>query len=336
MQMSTGNLSVLFTEFKNAFNQALESAQSYYKDVSMIVPSSTAISNYSFLTNFPHMREWAGSRTINHLGSKSFQIENRNWEQTVAVDRNDIEDDRYGFYAPIMRDMGIAAATHPDELIFSLLGEGFINPCLDGQPFFSKEHPQSPYNSGSTAVVSNVFGSGENAPWFLLDCSRPIRPLIFQNRRPPVFVQKTQPTDDGVFYRNQNLYGADARYNVGYGLWQLAFACTDPLTPYNYSVVRAAMMSQKSESGRPLGVRPTHLVTVPGNEGVALRLLRAENINATTNEWNGTVTPIITQYLLGASNATDTWGDVADFLSTGGSWKAGAGTTADGNPPSGT
>lgn len=335
MQISAGNLSILFNNFQSVFNKAIESAQSHYQDVAMIVPSKTAVETYGFLEKLPGMREWIGPRMINQLGTSGFTITNRNWEQTIQVDRNDIEDDRYGLFAPLIRDMAVSGMAHPDELVFSLLGDGFTTKCYDGQTFFGESHPIS-VGDKSKGTYSNVFGSGKYAPWFLLDCSRPLRPLIFQNRRPLQFVQKTHSDSDNVFSDNAFIFGADARYNAGLGLPQLAFACTDPLTPYNYSVVRAAMMSQRSENGRPLGIKPTHLVTVPGNEGTALRILRSTTIEASTNEWAGTAMPIITQYLLGAKGATAAWENVADFLNPNASYAAGSGTTPDGKPPAST
>ncbi|GBR50057.1 Mu-like prophage major head subunit gpT [Acetobacter pomorum DSM 11825] len=333
MEISQSNLSALFTNFNLVFNQALESAQSHYKDVSMIVPSKTETEVYKFLNNLPGMHEWVGSRTINRLSGSGFAICNKNWEQTIGLDRNDVEDDKYGFFGPLVRNMAVSGASHPDELIFSLLGDGFTKKCYDGQNFFDSAHPVTLDGTEDIRTYSNVFGSGKCAPWFLLDCSRPIRPLIFQSRRPLTFTQKTNVSDSNVFFENTFYYGADARYNVGFGLPQLAFACTAPLTPYNYSVVRAAMMSQMSATGRPLGIKPTHLVTVPGNESAALRILHSETIEATTNEWAGTATPIITQYLMGASGATNVWGNVADFVNPNDSYGAGSSVTDDGKPP---
>lgn len=62
--------------------------------------------------------------------------------------------------------------------------------------------------------------------WFLLDTSKPIRPLVFQQRKPPVFVSKTEAKDDAVFFEKTFIYGVDSRDNAGYGLWQLAFGST--------------------------------------------------------------------------------------------------------------
>ena len=333
MMINDANLRQFFTALNLSFNKALTNAQSYYRDVAMIVPSASSVEAYAWLTNTPGFREWVGSRVINRLGSRRFDIVNKTWESTISIGRNDIEDDRLGIYAPLIQNMGVAAASHPDELIFALLAEGLVKPCYDGETFFSTQHPVGGDGAAAPVLVSNMFGSGKCAPWFLLDCSRPIRPLIFQTRRPVEFTAKTELTSGNVFYENEYVFGASARYNAGFGLWQLAYACTDPLTPYNYAVVRAAMMSQKSDAGRPLGIKPTHLVTTPGNENSALRLLRSQTIEATTNEWANTAEPIITQFLLGASNAQPSWGEISDFLSPDMTYGTGLATTADGKPP---
>ncbi len=59
--------------------------------------------------------------------------------------------------------------------------------------------------------------------WMLLDTSMPVRPFILQRRKAPNFVRMDQSTDDGVFMRNEFIYGYDDRKNVGFGFWQLAF-----------------------------------------------------------------------------------------------------------------
>ena len=65
--------------------------------------------------------------------------------------------------------------------------------------------------------------AGKDKAWFLLDTSRSLKPLIFQERKPPKFVSKTDETDDNVFMDKKFLYGADSRCNVGYGFWQMAY-----------------------------------------------------------------------------------------------------------------
>jgi len=72
-------------------------------------------------------------------------------------------------------------------------------------------------------VVTSPYLSGDATDWFLLATKYPIRPLILQMRREPEFTAITDPTSSEVFRRNKFLFGADGRYTVGYGLWQLAY-----------------------------------------------------------------------------------------------------------------
>lgn len=65
--------------------------------------------------------------------------------------------------------------------------------------------------------------AGSDTAWYLLCTTRPIKPLIYQQRKKAKFVSKTNETDDNVFFQKQFLYGVDSRGNAGYGFWQMAY-----------------------------------------------------------------------------------------------------------------
>ena len=65
--------------------------------------------------------------------------------------------------------------------------------------------------------------AGHDSAWFLLCTTQPVKPLIYQERKKPKFVSKTNETDDNVFMSKQFLYGVDARGNAGYGFWQMTY-----------------------------------------------------------------------------------------------------------------
>jgi phage major head subunit gpT-like protein len=104
------------------------------------------------------------------------------------------------------------------------------------------------------------------------------------------------------FNRDEYIYGVGARSNVGYGLWQLAFASKAPLTAESYEAARKFIMSVTGDEGRPLGIKPDTLIVSPNSEGDAMRLLsngtRVVLLGATpvsvTNESAGTAKPNIT------------------------------------------
>lgn len=77
-------------------------------------------------------------------------------------------------------EMGQATRRHPEELIFGLLASGFAANCYDGQFFFDTDHPVSDAD-GNTVSLSN-FQGGAGSAWYLLDTSREVRPIIWQER----------------------------------------------------------------------------------------------------------------------------------------------------------
>ncbi len=302
MLINRSNLSTLFDAFNAAFTKGYSGAETAYETISMVVPSSTTSETYGWLGQFPKMREWVGDRIVHNLAAHTFSITNLKFENTVSVGRTQIEDDRYGVFAPIMAEMGKAAAEHPDELIFSLLAQGFGTPCYDGQYFFDGDHPVK--NAAGATVSASNFQSGSGAPWYLLDCSRAIKPLVYQERLPYKLTPLTDDGDDNVFWKDEYVYGVRARSNAGFGLWQLAFASKAQLTADNYEAARAAMMNLRGDEGRPLGVKPNILVVPPSLEGAAMRLLNngtrivtvGEAAVAVQNEWAGTAKPIVTPW----------------------------------------
>ncbi len=62
----------------------------------------------------------------------------------------------------------------------------------------------------------------DTSDWFLLCTKRMVKPTIFQSRVPVEFSALEGNSENG-FMRDQYVYGVRARYNVGYGLWQLAY-----------------------------------------------------------------------------------------------------------------
>lgn len=294
MIVNNQSLREMYSSFNTIFNQALEKVEQNYKRVAMEVPSTGRDENYAWFGQMPSMRKWIGERHIQNLMAHSYGIKNEHFELTIAVDRDDVADDKIGVYKPLFQDMAENTRKHPDELVFELLGKGFIQKCYDGNPFFSTEHPTyegegkkqsnkgtqklsatsyanarmqmmitkgdrgkslkivpdllvvAPQNeavareilfadmiAGSTNVNKNtsdllVVPELADYPdqWYLLCTKKAIRPLVFQIREKAKLFSKDKDADDNTFFNKQYLYGVDARYNAGYGLWQLAYGST--------------------------------------------------------------------------------------------------------------
>ncbi|CUR45512.1 Phage major capsid protein [Alloalcanivorax xenomutans] len=298
MLVNKQSLDLIFKNLKTTFNRAFEQTETTWEKVAMRVPSTSSENNYKWLSNFPRMRKWIGDKTIKSLEGHGYTIVNDDWEATIEVDRNHIEDDTLGIYAPQAEMAGWSAKQMPDEIVSDLLNEAFTARCYDGQYFFDTDHPvgkgvvsnkgtvalsiatlaaaQGSYGAARTALrkmkddegrplnirpnvlvvppaledIANALmkndrledgkpnpykGTSEvvvdarltsDTAWFLLDTTKPVKPLVFQERKKPVFVSQTDMNADNVFMRKKYLYGAEARAAGGYAFWQMAYGST--------------------------------------------------------------------------------------------------------------
>lgn len=277
---------------KTLFYKAYESIPVNYPNIVTEVPSSGPKEDYSWLGALPTMQEWKDERIPRGLTEHDFTISNKDWEVTIAVDRNVIEDDQYGQIKVRIEAMAQEAHRHIDQLVFELLTGGFANKCYDGKSFFATNHKEgdsgTQSNKGSDALSATSFGTARAAmmkfkdekgrvmgvapdtlivppaleetarqilngdyypetgyehianpwkgsagliispyledddDWFLLSTTNAVRPVILQMRRDVTF-NRLEGDSEGGFLRKRYLYGADARYNVGYGPWQFAY-----------------------------------------------------------------------------------------------------------------
>lgn len=295
MIVNHSNLAILNQAFSGAFKGGLAMATPMWNQLATLVPSSTAEQKYGWLGKITRFREWIGERQYQNLVQHDYAIKNKTFENTVTVNKDEIEDDQFGIYTPVIQQLGQDAALHPDELVFGLMNKGFTTPCYDGQYFFDTDHPVGA--PGRQRSVSN-FQGGSGTPWFLLDTSKVLKPLIYQKRRDYAFASKTSLTDDNVFSRNEFVWGADGRGNVGLGLWQLAFASREPLTVDSYSDARSQHQSFVGDNGQPLVIRSQELWVPPTLERKALEIVQAERLaNGASNVMAGTSKVVVCPWL---------------------------------------
>lgn len=140
MIVNQANLRGLTVGYSTVFNKNFDTTQTNYQKVATVVPSSTGEQEYKWLGQMPGMKEWIGEREIQALEAYGYLLKNKKFEMTVAVPREDIEDDNYGVYTPLFANMGEAAALHPDELVFEAMMKGFEAKCYDGLSFFNTAH----------------------------------------------------------------------------------------------------------------------------------------------------------------------------------------------------
>ncbi|PKN07501.1 MAG: head protein [Deltaproteobacteria bacterium HGW-Deltaproteobacteria-8] len=292
-------IAALMTGFRAEYQRVFGETPSDCAAVATTVPSSSKSNTYGWLGQFPQLIEWVGSRVVKDMAAHGYSITNKLFEGTVGVPRTDIEDDEVGVYKPLFGEMGRAAKTHPDVLIFALLKAGLTTLCFDGQNFFDTDHPVYP-NVDGTGVAETVanYQAGTGEPWFLLDCSRVLKPFIFQERTKPEMTALTDPKDEAVFDTDTYRFGTRYRCNVGFGFWQLAYMSKAELTTDNFNAAYATMCGFKTDGGRPLGVRPTLLVGGPTQRTKILEIVKSTRLaNGQDNINQGVVEALVTPWL---------------------------------------
>ncbi|MHA1564842.1 MAG: Mu-like prophage major head subunit gpT family protein [Alphaproteobacteria bacterium] len=296
MLINRANLSSAFVAFRTNFRDAFAGVKPEHERIATLINSTTRKNEYGWLGDMPSMREWIGDRVIKSVSDHGYEIVNKPFEMTIGVDRDDFDDDNLGTYAPMFRDMGESAATHPGQLVFELLKNGFTSECFDKQFFFDTDHPVMV--DGAETSVSNIQAGG-GTPWFLLATNRPLKPIILQMRREPEFVAKDDPnTSDRVFDRKEFRYGVDYRGNVGFGFWQMAFGSQATLDEANFDAAYDAMTAQKNDEGRPLGIVPNLLVVPPQLRKQADEVIkRARKANGEDNTNQNIVDTFMTPWL---------------------------------------
>ncbi|BCH63217.1 head protein [Agrobacterium vitis] len=297
MLITRQSLQSAFVGFNTAFQAGLAMSTSQWSQVATLVPSTTKTQEYGWLGQFPGMREWIGDRVVNGLARHGYALTNKSYETTIGVDRDDFEDDNLGIYGPMFQQLGQNATMFPDELVWGLIKNGFATKCYDGQYFFDTDHPVLDAAGNVTSVANTDGGTG--TAWFLVDNSRALKPLIYQQRKPfSNLIRKDQESDDNVFFKKEYVYGLDGRCQVGFGFWQQAWGSKQTLNAANYEVARVGLGSLKADYGKPLAINPRLLIVPPSLEGAARKIVGNQlTDNGGTNQWYGTAEVLVCPYL---------------------------------------
>jgi phage major head subunit gpT-like protein len=290
MIINSAALAALGAGFKTSFDLGSESYTPIYQKIAMDVASTGSSETYIGLGNTTMFREWLGDRVIQNLSAFDYTIKNKDFENTIGVPRNAIEDGNLGQFDFRFKSIGQDAAEHPDRLIFELLEKGESELGYDGQYFFDTDHEVN------GASVSNVTAGAEPS-WYLLDSTKQIKPLIFQKRKDYNFVSLIDETDENVFFRKEYIYGVDARVNAGFGLWQLAHKSSADLTATNFEASKTAMTGLINENGKPMRVRPSILLVPPSLESKALSIVAPTLANGATNVNANSVEVVVASWL---------------------------------------
>lgn len=147
MALNTAKYEAVQRSLTQSFRETVAAATPFYSSICTVMPSDGADEAYGLIGSMPGVREWLGDRQFTELRAADFTIKNKHWENSLLVEKTNIDDDRIGLYGPLMSDLANEATYHPDELLFDAIVDGESTACFDGQYFFDTDHSWG--NSGS-------------------------------------------------------------------------------------------------------------------------------------------------------------------------------------------
>ena len=267
----------------------LRPQMSDWEKIATTFQSDTERESYNWLGAAPPMNEWTDKRKLNGLRAFDYTLVNKDWEATLEISRNAIEDNKLGHIPVRVRGLTRSYLKFLNKMVFSQLDDGNTLTAYDGTAFFYDTRTiggsgtidnslSGAYSDSSAEIrsaisaavvqmaafkddwgeamnlmpdtivcsptmyvsirealkadvagnqrteaefIKNIIASpyidADVKDWYVLCTTEEVKPLIFQNRKNPDFVQVDNPSDSHVFLNKTFLYGVDARCAFGYG-----------------------------------------------------------------------------------------------------------------------
>jgi phage major head subunit gpT-like protein len=144
----------LFTKLYSTFDEVgVPGNLSSLDEIILRVPSTSKYNTYGFLDGFPKFREWIGQRAVRGLSQRVYQIYNKDYEDTIGIDRDTFDDAQLIDAQLPVRLLAEASKQLPFDLVIDLLRNGHARVGYDGQNFFDTDHPTN---------IDNVTGTQSN------------------------------------------------------------------------------------------------------------------------------------------------------------------------------
>jgi len=155
----------LRADFVKSFNNGEDPA-----DVAPFIMETTSNSDsekYGWMGESPQMREWVDERQLSGLPDYDYSIANKDYEATLKVNKNVMEDDQLGAVKVRISDLAMRARSHKRKLFFDALVAGTTDLSYDGVPYFSASHMES--GSAQSNLLTGTAAGSYTAAKFQAD-----------------------------------------------------------------------------------------------------------------------------------------------------------------------
>jgi phage major head subunit gpT-like protein len=155
MLLTPDALSSIYVNFSQTWDAAFQAARVWWNEIATEMPSTTRENRYPWMSSIPKMREWVGERILHNVALRSTSLVNKDWEDTIKLDRNDVLDNQLAGYTTWIQGLAVQAKKLNDDMLVTVL-QSTTGLAFDGQPFWNASHPVNIDNSAG-GTYSNLF-----------------------------------------------------------------------------------------------------------------------------------------------------------------------------------
>lgn len=169
MLVKTDIPNLLTAGIRTEFMKEYARKEADWEKIAIKIPSTKSTEDYSWLGAVGDLHEWKDERIPEALSEHSYSIKNLDWEASISVSKNAIEDEQYGQIKLKVRQLANKARRFWGKQVFKILSQGNLSTgtsgiydgkdltCYDGQPFFSTSHSEgdsgTQSNKGTVALT---------------------------------------------------------------------------------------------------------------------------------------------------------------------------------------
>jgi phage major head subunit gpT-like protein len=159
MLINRANLDFLFNNWNARYQTAYAAQQNWWDLYATLMPSNSAQNVYSWIAQQTGLREWIGARQVDNAVARDYSLANKDFEKTVGLDRNKVEDDTYNVFGPVVDDLAVQSKLWPDDVMTPVVEAGNATVCHDGQFFFDTDHPVDLDDATKGTYSTNLVGA---------------------------------------------------------------------------------------------------------------------------------------------------------------------------------
>jgi phage major head subunit gpT-like protein len=202
------------TEFQKAYQATADPAK--YERFTQIIDSTARIEHYTWMSPSPGIARYQGHRRFGKIDVVRYTVENLEFDAAFEVLRRDIEDDQTGGYEIKPRELGERARKFPGRWVLKQAALGTSTACFDGTNFFANSHT---IGIGDNLMAGTGTGNSDGLSYkmILFHHGGPLKPLIYQNRKPPEF--RTDAGSPGSDLAKMVRYWIDMEGQMAFGYW---------------------------------------------------------------------------------------------------------------------